>query len=435
MSTDMEKSRRNRLLVEAMQSQLQQVPDDQHRLRRLLAAVLAIGTDLDLRSLLQDIVEAAAATVDARYGALAVLDEYGEFVDLVTTVADEDWPKAVGRLPRGLGLLGVLVRDPRPLRVENIAGSPCACGFPPGHPIMHSLLGVPIRVRGTVYGNLYLSDRCDAEPFTATDEGMVTALAGVAGVAIENARLHGRFVKAGEELQRKLLPRLPDIRPIQAEARYQPASIAPRVGGDWHHVIVLPEGTRCIMVGDVMGHNIEAAITMHRISNMLSVLAYDQPLPPSEIVRKLDQALEGLGGGTMATLIMARLEQRPETSWRLRWTSAGHPPPLLITAGKAGYLDPEEGHGIPLGVDCSMPRPDHEYIVAPGSTLLFYTDGLVEHPHHTIGEGMDALARRAGALVGHSLTMMCDELVDPAGRTFHDDVALLALRIPAPDTG
>ncbi|MFF3465376.1 PP2C family protein-serine/threonine phosphatase [Streptomyces sp. NPDC001984] len=173
----------------------------------------------------------------------------------------------------------------------------------------------------------------------------------------------------------------------------------PRVGGGWQYVIVLPGGAPCLVAGDVMGDDIGTAIAMHQLSSMLRAVAPDQPGPPSEIVRKLDLALQSLDGDTMATLIVATLEQHSATLWRLRLTGAGHPPPLLVSAtGGVCYLAHGEDHGTMLGVDPSLHRPDHEYDLAPGSTLLFYTDGLIERPHHTLDEGMSLLARRAGAL-------------------------------------
>jgi serine phosphatase RsbU (regulator of sigma subunit) len=120
--------------------------------------------------------------------------------------------------------------------------------------------------------------------------------------------------------------------------------------------------------------------------------------------------------------------------WRLRWTSAGHLPPLLVSAtGGDCYLAHREEHGTMLGVDPSPRRPDHEYDLTPGSTLLVYTDGLIQRPHRTLDEGMSLLARHAGALAGRPLALMCDELVDPQGRTFHNDVALLGVHVPAPE--
>jgi len=156
----------------------------------LLDAVVAIGSDLDLQTVLHRIVEAAAGLVDARYGALGVIGEGESLAQFVTTGIDTETIKEIGPYPRGLGVLGVLIRDPQPLRMHDIAQHPMSYGFPPHHPPMKSFLGVPIRVRDKVFGNLYLSEKTSGDDFTAADENVVTALAAAAGVAIDNARLY-----------------------------------------------------------------------------------------------------------------------------------------------------------------------------------------------------------------------------------------------------
>jgi GAF domain-containing protein len=162
-------------------------------LRQLLDAVVAIGSDLDLDRALQHIVESAAALVDARYGALGVLDETRTHLAAFLTVGiDIEARRAIGPDPKGLGLLGALIHDARALRVPRIGEHPLRAGFPPNHPPMTSFLGVPIICRGEVFGNLYLTDKTSAEAFTDLDEQLVTSLAAAAAVVIENARLHGR---------------------------------------------------------------------------------------------------------------------------------------------------------------------------------------------------------------------------------------------------
>jgi signal transduction histidine kinase len=159
-------------------------------LRRLLAAVITIGSDLDLASVLQRIVEAAVELVGARYGALGVLNETGTGLsEFITVGIDDQTHRAIGNLPKGLGLLGALITDARPLRLPDLADHPDRSGFPPNHPPMTSFLGVPIRVRGEVFGNLYLTDKTAGEVFTDVDEELALGLAASAGVAIDNARL------------------------------------------------------------------------------------------------------------------------------------------------------------------------------------------------------------------------------------------------------
>jgi two-component system, NarL family, sensor histidine kinase DevS len=162
-------------------------------LRQLLDAVLTVGSDLDLPAMLQRIVEAAVDLVDARYGALGVLDESRtRLAQFITVGIDDETYAAIGHLPEGHGILGLLIVDAQPLRLPDLHEHPDSYGFPPHHPPMRSFLGVPIRVRDEVFGNLYLTDKTTAEVFTDVDEELVVGLAAAAGVAIENARLHAR---------------------------------------------------------------------------------------------------------------------------------------------------------------------------------------------------------------------------------------------------
>ncbi len=163
------------------------------RLRRLLDAVLTIGGDLDLANMLRRIIQSASDLVDARYGALGVLDDTGTHLsEFITVGIPEEAHKDIGDLPRGHGILGLLIVDAKPLRLPDLRAHPDSFGFPPNHPPMRSFLGVPIRVRDEVFGNLYLTDKRTGDQFSDEDEALVVALASAAGVAIENARLHTR---------------------------------------------------------------------------------------------------------------------------------------------------------------------------------------------------------------------------------------------------
>lgn len=166
---------------------------DPVRLRRLVEALLAIGSDLSLPAVLERIVESAVALVNAKYGAVGVLDDHGEGLsEFVTVGIDQPGIEAIGHLPEGHGLLGLLIVEPRPVRLRDISTHVDSYGFPAHHPPMKSFLGVPIRVREEVFGNLYLTDKEGADEFSDVDEALAVALAGAAGIAIENARLHGR---------------------------------------------------------------------------------------------------------------------------------------------------------------------------------------------------------------------------------------------------
>ena len=167
------------------------------QLRRLLDAVIAVGSELDLPTMLRTITESARDLADAEYAALGVLDEEKSRLEqFVTAGIDDEARAAIGDLPKGHGLLGVLIRDPRPIRLPDIREHPDSFGFPPHHPPMTTFLGVPIRVRGEVFGNLYLTEKRGGEVFTDVDEELVVGLAGAAGIAIQNARLHERLAEA-----------------------------------------------------------------------------------------------------------------------------------------------------------------------------------------------------------------------------------------------
>ena len=168
------------------------------QLLRLLDAVMAIGSEQTLADALRRITEVAAELVDAQYAALGVLDESrSRLAEFVTVGLDENQREVIGVPPEGHGILGLLILEPRALRLPDLKAHPESFGFPPGHPPMTSFLGVPIRLRGVVYGNLYLTDKANGEVFTDVDQELVVGLAAAAGVAIENARLHEQSRTAG----------------------------------------------------------------------------------------------------------------------------------------------------------------------------------------------------------------------------------------------
>jgi signal transduction histidine kinase len=171
---------------------------------------MTVGSDLDLPSMLRRIVQSAVGLVDARYGALGVLDETRtRLAQFITVGVDDETHKAIGNLPEGHGILGLIIVEAKPIRLPDLSEHPDSYGFPPNHPPMKSFLGVPIRLRDEVFGNLYLTDKKTGEVFTDVDEELCVALAAAAGVAIENARLHARvqeltLVEDRERIAREL---------------------------------------------------------------------------------------------------------------------------------------------------------------------------------------------------------------------------------------
>lgn len=187
-------------LLQELLDRVSEVMASRERLRSLLDAVVGIGSDLELRATLERIVVAACHLAGAKYGALGVVGGDRKLVEFITHGIDPRTHAAIGDLPTGKGVLGLLIADPRPVRLPDITEHPQSAGFPPNHPPMHSFLGVPVRIRDQVFGNLYLAEKRDAAEFTDDDEEIVAALAAAAGAAIENARLYALATRRQEWL-------------------------------------------------------------------------------------------------------------------------------------------------------------------------------------------------------------------------------------------
>ena len=196
--------------------------------RALLDAVAAISSDLDMHTVLNRIIASASEITGAKYGALGVLGHGGGLIDFITVGLTEEEHAAIGELPRGHGILGLLIDHPEPLRLKHLQEHPKSYGFPPNHPPMERFLGVPVRIRGTVFGNLYLTDKLDGEDFTERDEKLVEVLATAAGFVIENARAYAQserrrqWLEASAQVSEALQPpvRLDDaLRQIAIGAR------------------------------------------------------------------------------------------------------------------------------------------------------------------------------------------------------------------------
>ncbi|MFW3168595.1 GAF domain-containing protein [Geodermatophilus sp. CPCC 206100] len=193
-------------LLDEVQDRLTTLASSQTRVQHLLDAFLSVSTGLDLETTLRRIVVAAVDLVDARFGALGVLAASGGLAAFIHVGIDDELAARMGRLPEGKGVLGQLITEPQPLRIPDLSRHPSSVGFPAHHPEMHVFVGVPVLVRGEVFGNLYLTEKRHGE-FTAEDEAVLTALAGAAGVAIDNARLYEEA-----EAQRRWTSALSDVR-------------------------------------------------------------------------------------------------------------------------------------------------------------------------------------------------------------------------------
>lgn len=196
-----------------------QASPNRTRMDALVAAVLGVATGLEPAATLRHIVDAATRLVGARYGALGILDDHGMLGQFIHTGVDVATTELIGALPKGHGLLGVVIEERSPLRLQNLSEHPSSAGFPPHHPPMTTFLGVPVRARGAVFGRLYLTEKTDGQPFSRDDEVVVSALAAAAGIAIDNARLYDevrrreRWLEASGEVTAALLN---DGEPIEA---------------------------------------------------------------------------------------------------------------------------------------------------------------------------------------------------------------------------
>ena len=266
-------------------------------------------------------------------------------------------------------------------------------------------------------------------------EDVETARAVAAHAARAIARVHrqSRQAELAETLQRSLLTDPPELGETTVVVRYVPATEAARVGGDWYDAFLQRDGAPVVVIGDVVGHDTEAAAAMGQLRSLLRGIAHYSGAGPAEVLRGLDEAIVGMHTDTMATALVARFE-RPSTrgnGWRrLRWANAGHPPPILIGPDGAVRLLGGSSGDLLLGVDPDTARSEPVVPVAPGTTLFLYTDGLVERRDRIIDDGLERLVELLGEHANRPLEELCDAVLDgmlPA--TPQDDVALVALRL------
>jgi signal transduction histidine kinase len=202
---------RLRELLSEVQDRIEQIAEGRDRLDGLIEAMLAVTSKIELDVALRTVVHTAIELVDARYGALGVRGQGHDLVEFIYEGIDEKTRQLIGHLPEGRGVLGVLIDDPKPIRLDDIAQHPASVGFPPHHPPMRGFLGVPVRIRDEVFGNLYLTEKTNGQPFSEDDEVLVEALAAAAGIAIDNARLYEQsrarqsWIEATRDIATRLL--------------------------------------------------------------------------------------------------------------------------------------------------------------------------------------------------------------------------------------
>ena len=290
----------------------------------------------------------------------------------------------------------------------------------------------PLVARGEVFGALTLVNGPDRGPHIPDELRTAEIASRRAALALDNARLAAANQQVAERLQLSLLS--PPVQPDRLElaVRYRPATQGVSIGGDWYDAFLQPDGDTVLVIGDVMGHDIEAAAAMGQVKTLVRGIAFDRLEEPAGVLRRVDHALVGLAVPTLATALVCRVEQTPaeeaEGLRRLRWASAGHPDPMLLDA-EGVVVDLSAPVGPPLGIGWRGPRADGEVFMAEGSTLVLFTDGLFERRGLPLDEGRAQVRELLEDLADLPLEQLCDRLLlQLLGEGAEDDVAVLAVR-------
>jgi len=312
-----------------------------------------------------------------------------------------------------------VLRTGRPALVPDAATRHIAAVIKPG-PARDLLLELapssgmilPMSGRGRITGLLSLFRGAGAPAFTDEDMDTAADVAGRAGLALDNARLYAEQVRLAGDLQRSLLTAPPEPDHLQIAVRYEPAAETAQVGGDWYDAFLQPTGSTVLVIGDVVGHDSAATAAMGQLRGLLRGIAYSSGAGPAGALRGLDAAIQGLQVGTFATAVVARLEQTDDERRRgvtqVRWSNAGHPPPMVIAADGEVLTLSEDSADLLLGIDASTERHESEVTLTRGATLLLYTDGLVERRGQSLDEGLARLRSVLEELGPRPLDELCD---------------------------
>jgi len=302
-----------------------------------------------------------------------------------------------------------------------------------------AIVVLPLPGRAGTVGLLTVCNGAARGPFDPEDLVSIRHVAARAGLVLDNARLYRQQRDLAEGFQRSLLTAPPQPVHGQLVVRYVPAAQAAEVGGDWYDAFIQPGGATVLVIGDVVGHDTQAAAAMGQIRTVVRTLGAHDREGPAAIVAQADEVLHTLSSAILATAVVARLETGDEDEQgpiRLRWSNAGHPPPMVLTPdGQVQVLDTEHADLL-LGVDPTTTRTESECAVQPGAVLLLYTDGLVERRDEDLDHGLARLQATLAGLAGRDLDELVDEVLArmlPA--TSEDDVALIAVRLHPRPTG
>jgi phosphoserine phosphatase RsbU/P len=356
----------------------------EEKLRDFQAIADAELSRLEAEQLLAELLDRLKEIMSADTAALLLLDDSG--THLVATAASglEEEVRQGVRIPVGRGFAGRIAAERRPVIIDRIDHTNVV------NPILltkgiRSLIGVPLFASGTVIGVLHIGSLGQRE-FTEDDASLLQLAADRAAVAVHILRSRADRAAAAT-LARSLLPaRLPAIDGLEMAARYVPRDRD--VGGDWYDVFSLPSGELCVVMGDVAGAGLHAAVTMGRMRSALRAYALETP-DPAEVLRRLDRKMQHFEPDAIATVIYAVFARDLE---HVRVSSAGHLPPVIAVPGHAGELA-DISNDLLIGMSLAAPRHSTTLRLPPGCVLCFYTDGLVERHGRVIDEGLEALCR------------------------------------------
>ncbi|MHB1988191.1 MAG: SpoIIE family protein phosphatase [Acidimicrobiales bacterium] len=407
-------------------------------LRKLADAALAINSTLSLEEMLHVVNDSARAVIGAHEAETVVMagQQLGAPGSSRSLSEKYDlWAKTGRQADLSHVHRGVLEhRASIRMTKKEIESSPLTgqlAAAAPGHPMLEGWMAVPLFDRAhRALGLIQVADKVDGD-FTEQDEIVLLQLAQLASVAIDKTERYEQEHAIAQTLQQSMLPvALPVVAGLSLAARYVAGGAGTQVGGDWYDAMILEDGRVVLAVGDVVGRGAKAAAIMGQLRTGVRAYALEQ-LPVGVLMRRLDQLLQNVGEAAMATAALAVLDLR---TGRLETVLAGHPPPLVSgPTGERRYLG--SASHPPLGVLVSPVYTPSIDMIAPGSTLVLYTDGLVESRERSIDDGLEQLSRAVGSLEpATSLETLCDECLSVMLSGSHeDDVALLVAHLETQD--
>jgi PAS domain S-box-containing protein len=297
---------------------------------------------------------------------------------------------------------------------------------------------LPLPGRDGPVGLLTLCTGVERGPLHPDDLVTARHVAARAGVVLDNARLYRQQRGLAEGFQRSLLTPPPEPDHVQIVVRYVPAARAAEVGGDWYDAFLQPAGATVLVIGDVVGHDAQAAATMGQARTIVRALGARDDGGPAAVLREVERVMQTLQSQVLATAVVARIEQtdveRAAGLTRICWSNAGHPPPMAITPDGAVQVLDGGRPDLLLGVQPDVPRREGQVTLPWGSVVLLYTDGLVESRHEDLDHGLDRLRATLAELAGRDLDGMVDEVLTRMLPTHPgDDVALIAVRLHPQD--